>query len=138
MKVALLLFLVTGSALADLAAGQQAMKNGDYVTAFKEFLPLAKEGNAVAQLYLGFLYDEGEGVPRDYKEAAKWYRSAAEQGQADAQIYLGMKYEKGESGFSRDYQEAVKWYRLAAERGNSMAEYLLGYMYLQGFGVPQA
>jgi TPR repeat protein len=137
MKSAVLFFLLCGSALADFAAGQQAMKNGDYVTALREFLPLAKDGNAAAQLYVGFLYENGAGVQRDYKEAAKWYRSTAEQGEADAQVYLGIKYENGEDGFPRDYQEAAKWYRLAAEQGDPRGQYFLGYLTLKGLGVAQ-
>ena len=95
MKAAILFFVICLPALADLAAGQQALKNGDYATALKEFLPLAKEGNAFAQFALGFLCDQGHGVPQDYKEAAKWYGLAAAQGDAPAQSNLGLLYEAG-------------------------------------------
>ena len=33
---------------------------------------------------LGFMYDEGRGVPEDDLEAVKWYRLAAAQGDAGA------------------------------------------------------
>jgi hypothetical protein len=46
---AILLLSFCLPALADLAAGQQALKNADYAAAFREFLPLAEKGNAFAQ-----------------------------------------------------------------------------------------
>ena len=34
-------------------------------------------GNAGAQLNLGLMYYNGQGVPQDYAESYKWYRLAA-------------------------------------------------------------
>ena len=42
----------------------------------------ADEGNAEAQLRLGFMYHDGTDVPQDYKEALRWYQAAADQGLA--------------------------------------------------------
>jgi len=143
MKAAIFAFLLCGSALADEAAGLQAMKSGDYATAFKEFLPLASAGAAGAQAYLGLFYGEGLGVQRDYQESVRWYHAAAEQGQVNAQMILAFIYDGSENmaayrkTFQVDHTEAVKWYRLAAERGNTAAQYFLGYDYAQGIGVPQ-
>jgi hypothetical protein len=137
MKATLLVFLLCGSALADFAAGERAMKNGDHVAALKEFLPLAEEGDAGAQVYVGFLYGHGQGILHDYNQAARWLRLAAEQGRTDAQLRLGIIYEKGSEGFAQDDKEAVKWYRVAAEQGNAEAQYSIGYLYSMGLGVPQ-
>ena len=121
---------------ADFNAGYRAYKKGDYVTALKEWRPLAEQGLADAQFFLGLMYASGRGVPQDYKEAEKWYSLAAEKGQADAQFFLGGMYDKGE-GVPQDYKEAVKWYRLAAGQGDSDAQFFLGLMYEYGQGVPQ-
>ena len=40
----------------------------------------AEQGEASAQYNLGFMYNNGEGVPQDDKTAVKWYTLAAEQG----------------------------------------------------------
>ncbi len=48
----------------------------------------AEQGNAYAQFNLGFMYDNGQGVPKDYKTAVKWYRLAAKQRYAPAQYNL--------------------------------------------------
>ena len=96
----------------------------------------AEQGDAEAQNKLGFMYDEGEGVPEDDREAVKWYRKAAEQGYAKAQYNLGIMYGKGE-GVEEDDREAVKWYRKAPEQGIAKAQYNLGVMYGKGEGVEE-
>ena len=85
----------------------------------------AEQGNAEAQIVLGWMYYNGEGVPQDFAEAAAWYRKAAEQGDAGAQTTLGEMYLRGE-GVPQDYVEAVAWYRLAAEQGHAEAQTNLG------------
>ena len=120
---------------ADMAAGERAYRNGDFATALKEFLPLAKQGVADAQFWVGLMYDLGRGVPKDYSEAIKWYRAAASQGDTYAQFNLGVMLEGGEGG-PRDCEQAAKWYRLAAEKGNPRAQFRLGMLYHSGSGVP--
>jgi len=134
----LLLFLALSAvAHADLQAGLDAYRSGNYAAALKEFKPLAAKGNADAQVNMGFLYARGHGVPQDYKEAANWYRKAAEQGQADAQFNLGSLYYDG-LGLARDLKKAAEWYAKAAERGQIDAQYNLGLMYATAQGVPQS
>ena len=98
----------------DLGTGQRAFAKGDYATAFKEWLPLAKQGNVFAQSNIGFLYYQGLGVPQDYDEAVKWSRKAAVQGDPSAMNNLGGSYEFMR-GVRRDYVQALMWYTLAAE-----------------------
>ena len=132
----LLLFALVGQAMADpLANAKQAYFAGDYAKAEKLFRPLAEQGNASAQLYLGSMYDDGQGVPPDHREAVKWYRLAALQGNAHAQYSLGELYEDGE-GVEQSYKEAVKWFRLAAAQGHANAQNDLGLMHATGQGVP--
>ena len=69
--------------------GMDAYQRGDYATAMRLWRPLADQGNAAAQLYLGIMYEEGWGGPQDYSAALSWYRNAADQGNAAAQLYLG-------------------------------------------------
>lgn len=116
--------------------GLVAYGRKDYVTALKEWKPLAEKGDALAQFNLGLMYRKGQGVPRDYKEAVKWYRKAAEQGNAEGQYSLGGMYEFG-WGVFKDYKEAVKWYRKASEQGNAKAQIGLGGMYRRGYGIPK-
>ena len=97
----------TPSYSADFNKGLTAAQSGDFATAFKEWKPLAQQGDAYAQYNLGVMYDAGNGVLQDYKEAVRWYRLAAEQGLASAQFNLGWMYDNG-NGVPQDYKEAVR------------------------------
>ena len=132
----ILLGSVGVSASADLQKGVVAFMSGDYATALREWKPLAEQGNADAQTYLGVMYAGGQGVPQDYKTAVKWYKLAAEHGNALAQNYLGLMYRKGQ-GVPQNDKTAVKWYKLAAGQGYANAQNNLGFMYANGKGVPQ-
>jgi TPR repeat protein len=103
---------------------------------FEETKLLAEQGDETAQFNLGFMYDNGNGVPENNVEAVKWYRLAAEQGLDLAQYNLGNMYRNGE-GVPEDYPEAFRWYRLAAEQGFASAQLNTGNMYSTGDGVPQ-
>lgn len=97
---------------------------------------LAESGDPEAQHILGFMYDQGDGVPKDYKEAVKWYTKAAKQGHAGAQCNLGMMYHSGQ-GVLQNYNNAAKWYAKAAARGIPEAQHNLGLLYYEGKGVRQ-
>ena len=127
---------VSGPVVAGFDEGVAAYDRGDYEAAYKEFLPLARTGNANAQFHLGNMYDFGWGVPQDYAAAARWYRKAAEQGDAGAQFNLGNRYDNGQ-GVPQDYAQAARWYQKAAEQGEAHAQFNLGIMYDNGQGVPQ-
>ena len=80
---------------ADFQKGLDASERGDYVTALKEWRPLAERGDANAQSNLGVMYEKGQGVPQDDKTAMKWDTLAAEQGNALAQYNLGVMNANG-------------------------------------------
>jgi TPR repeat protein len=109
------LFLTT-LAHADFQAGQEAYKRGDYETASKEWLPIAKAGNREAQFQLGGLYADGQGVPQNDAQAAKWFRKAAEQKMPRAQYNLGVMYANGR-GVLQDDVQAHMWLNLSAAQG---------------------
>ena len=53
---------------------------------------LAEQGDAEAQVSLGWMYQTGQVFDQDYGEAARWYRRAADQGNALAQYSLAELY----------------------------------------------
>ena len=107
-----ILLAVHGLAWGGINAGSTAYQRGDYDSAVRAWRQLAEQGNAGAQLDLGFMYDNGFGVPQDYKEAIKRYRRAAEQGNDRAQYNLGLMYDNGD-GVPQDYVQAHMWYDIA-------------------------
>ena len=115
---------------------QAAIDRGDYATSLQLMKPLAEQGYAWAQRFLGVMYFNGFGVPKDYHEAVRLFRLAAAQGEATAQNNLGWMYQYG-LGVRQDYDEAVRLYRLAVAQGNVLAQVNLGVMYFDGFGIPK-
>ena len=99
---------------------RKAYRGGDYKTAYQLIKPQAEKGDAVAQFFLGYLYDEGKGVPQDYDEAVKWYRKAAKQGNKEARHNLDLMGDQDQ--VSKDRAEKEKWHRGATEPKNTAAQ----------------
>jgi hypothetical protein len=93
-------------AWADFETGMDAYERGNYATAMSEWRPLAENGDAQAQLHLGMLYHQAQGVPQDYATARQWYEKAAAQGDASGQNNLGYLYADGK-GVPKD--EKKEW-----------------------------
>ncbi len=101
------------------ARGRGVAKND--VEVVKWYRKAAEQGFGVAQMELGWRYEDGRGVAKDDAEAVKWYRKAAEQGVAVAQLYLGLMYAKGQ-GVLEDRVTALVWWSIAAANGNKNAK----------------
>ena len=115
-----LLVCLVAPTWADFQAGMDARNRGDFAKAMREWQPLAEQGNARAQFYLGLLYENGDGVPEDYKKAREWYEKSAAQGEANAQFYLGLMSAFGRGG-PLDLVQAHMWYSLASASGHARA-----------------
>ena len=76
------------AAHAGFDEGKTAFNAADFGAAMQQWLPLANQGDARAQLSLGLMYANGRGVPQDYKEALVWLRKAAAQAELDFLISL--------------------------------------------------
>ncbi|TDI73564.1 MAG: sel1 repeat family protein, partial [Betaproteobacteria bacterium] len=87
----------------DLEDGIEAHYKGNDAQALELLRPLAQEGDAAAQFFLGRIFVKTGSVP-NYQEAVRWYRLAAEQRVAAAQYSLGRMYAAGK-GVAQDYQE---------------------------------
>lgn len=108
-----------------LASARSAYARGDYVRAVATLTPLALRGNAEAQAILGYLYENGFGVPQAYDAAADLYIQAAISGNTFAQAMLGLMYDKGH-GVPLDVVLAYKWMNLAAgHAGRRQRDYYL-------------
>jgi TPR repeat protein len=117
-----------------LQQGRDFAKKQDYAKALELWRPLAEQGNPKAERYLGFLYEDGDGVAKDQAQAIAWFRKAADQGDADAETNLGFMYANGQ-GIARDDAQAVMWFRKAADQGYALAENNLGSALAHGRGI---
>ncbi len=111
-----------------------AYDRASYATALKIWLPLAEQGDARAQTYVGEIHEKGLGIAPDFAAAARWYRKAAEQGYAPAQISLGQLYETGR-GVERDPAQALAWYRRASGLDEAGLEFVTAVAGVSGVGV---
>lgn len=95
----------------------------------------ADQGDARAQVGLGFFYAMGRGgLPKDDREAARLFKVAADQGDAGGQDNLGICYLTGRGGLPKDEREAARLFKLAADQGNAQAQANLGTFYRDGRG----
>lgn len=120
---------------ADVEAGINAARHGNFKMAHAEFLREAGLGNPHAQVLVGELYHKGRGVEQSYAQAAIWYQRAAEWGHPVAQYMLGGYYRRG-LGIDRDPTRAFQWYQRAADQNLALAQYTLAIHYRDGIGVP--
>jgi uncharacterized protein len=129
---------VSARALAagPLEDGIAAYRVNDYAKAAELWRPLAENGDAGAQYFLGSLYVEGKGVERNDATAFMWFQRAAIQGDAAAQYNVGASYAGG-MGIQKSDVDAAKWFRRAADQGVVFAQLNLGLLYAAGNGVPQ-
>ena len=83
----------------------------------------ADQGNANAQVRLGYFYETGRGgLAKDDRKAAGLYKLAADQGNAAARNNLGVLYRDGGGGLTKDDREALRLFKLAADQGNAYAQ----------------
>lgn len=130
------LLLGSTAAQASLQEGIDAFHGGNHKAALERFTPLANNGNAVAQFYLGKIYMQGLGAKPDYDKAMSWTRKSAKQNNSDAENFLGFLYYYG-LGTPQSYTEAMSWYRKAADAGHVKAQTSLGMMFVNGQGVTE-
>ncbi|MBI4291881.1 MAG: SEL1-like repeat protein [Betaproteobacteria bacterium] len=94
--------------------------DGDYQVAWQKLVRAADGGDREAQLRLAWLYDSGEGVPRDRECANHWYEKAAAQGSLAAQHQLAQFH------WDREDPAAIRWLAPLAKQGDVEASYRFG------------
>jgi hypothetical protein len=109
----------------------------DYIQAFKYFKEAADAGDAWAQTYVGWFYDQGKVVSQDYTAALKWYNLAADQGYPPAQDLLGRVYRDGH-GAAVNYSLAAEFFEKATRQYYASSNIHLSRLYFTGGpGLPQ-
>ncbi len=117
LLVACSLGLIQPARADGVARATSAYARGDYLTTVRILTPLALRGNAKAQSFLGFMYENGYGAPQAYVAAADLYMKAAVCGNPFGQVMLGLMYDKGH-GVPQDFVLAYKWLNLGAARAS--------------------
>ena len=108
--------------------------NEDYQSALRWLRAAAAQNNASAEFLLGYMYEHGQGVPRDYAQAAENYRAAALQGHSTAENNLASLHQHGQ-GVAKNMREAFDWYLASAQHGNPTGQCNLATLYYLGSGT---
>jgi len=87
-----------------------AYDRANFATSLQVWLPQAKEGDPLAAVYVGEIYEKGLGTAPDYTQAAFWYQKAADKGFARGLSDLAYLYEQG-LGVPKDPVKALNLYR---------------------------
>ena len=134
----------------DLKKAKRAYRSGNYERALKLFRNSSDEGNIVADWYLGHMYSQGIGVPRNDAKAYSYYTRVAEHYDpdeddpnrlkitVDAMVRLADYQRRGavNAGIQPDPRAAAQSYlKIATAYGHPAAQYALGVMSIRGEGV---
>lgn len=96
----------------------------------------AASGDVDAQIKLGKMYRDGNGIEKDGKKAVEWLTKAAEQGSLDAHYLLGDICASG-NGVPLSYSKALEWFKFPLDQGDSDTQVYVGWLHEKGFGVPK-
>ncbi len=127
--------LAAASPAGDIGRGLLEWQRGRPAEAFVHWQAAALAGDARGALFIGTLFDTGQGVAEDGRQAMAWYAKAAELGSAAGAFNVGVLYDAGQ-GAPENPQAAASWYARAAAGGFGRAAYNLALMYEAGTGVP--
>lgn len=134
----------------DLKKAKRAYRDGRYGRALKYFQRASEDGNIVADWYLGHMYANGRGVPRDDATAYTYYMRVADhydpdEGDkqrlritVDSMLRIADYQRTGvtSAGIKPNPQAALRSYmKLATVYGHPAALYALGVMHVSGQGV---
>ena len=103
-----------------LADGIACYRSGRYDEAYAAFQASEAEGNKKAPRYIGQMYEEGLGLPRDCGEAAACYARGVAMGDLTSGYRLGLLYRDGR-GVPRDLQKAAALFASVAASDNKAA-----------------
>ncbi len=88
----------------------------DFKKAFNHFLNGAKKGNAAAQYWVGWYYEDGlDDINTDYKAAFEWYKKSADQNYPEGIYKLGEFYFWGH-GVDQDYLKSGEYFAVASSK----------------------
>jgi uncharacterized protein len=134
--ILVLLLAQTMLAHAGLKEGLEATKNKDYDSGFRQILPAATAGSALAQRYMGYYYSVGWSVKKDNRKAFEWYSLAAKNGDAESLAQMATYYFTGNEGIvPRDCNAALSLTHQSASKGILKAYQLLSRSYVEGVCV---
>ena len=88
----------------------------DLAETMKWYREASDKGDGDADSYIGGLYYNRRGVPKNDATAVSWFRNGARKGSDYAMKDLAGCYWTGR-GVEKSAREAIKWWQMAADKG---------------------
>jgi TPR repeat protein len=133
--ICVILYSISLLSYSEVDRGVDAYEQGKHSVALRYWMPLARNGSALAQNNLGVMYQKGLGVAQDFRKAYSWFEKAVAQNLPEAHVNLGLLYIDG-LGVTQDQQKAFSLFSIAARDKLPEAHHMLGLQLYQGIGVP--
>lgn len=125
-SITLVMAQPTPSPRNDLASALAAYDAGDFATAMRSFVALARSGDSEAAYMAGLMHHRGRGTPPDFASAARYYAQAAERNVPQALTNLGILHRDGDGQrFPIDLGKAREYLRRAAYLGDTAGQLAL-------------
>ncbi|KAG0042124.1 hypothetical protein BGZ89_007048, partial [Linnemannia elongata] len=125
---------VQGDSTAQHYLGSLNLAAQDYTQALTWYRKAAEQGDVIAQINTGIMYQEGLGVSQDHAEAMTWFHKAENQGYDDALHFHGWL---NDDGLSMSQETWLIWTMKAIEQAIATAQNNIGILYQEGLGVSQ-
>ena len=102
----------------------------DYQQAYNLCLEGIKNNEIKCIRFMGWLYAEGHGCPKDEEKALSYFSRAAALGDGEAEYGIAKIYYE-----RKDYLEAIVYLEKAINKGFYSASRILGMIYYYGLGI---
>lgn len=99
----------------DYEEGMKAQWKKQYSTAFMHYTKACDSGNMTACVYLGGMYEAGEGVKKSIPSAVECYTKACNGGNAIVCRNLGNMYINGNEEINKDSRKASELFAKACD-----------------------
>lgn len=119
------------NAQKEMAEGKTCERKGQLEEAFRHYYNAANFGDAEGALYVGYMYERGEGVQKNIRSAVEWYVKSANMGNRGAQHNLGVFFYNG-TGVEKNLEVAYEFFWTAAKQGKADSMLNIGVMYENG------
>ena len=120
----------------NLKTGLDFWREKKYEEAFPYFQKESKNGNSLAQYFLGYMYLFGYGISKNISLGLDYIKMSSKNENLNAKFLLGLIYYEG-SEITKNNFKAYKLLKKCAKEGHSEAQNFIGCMHYYGEGVEE-
>lgn len=119
-----------------ILSSKDVLEKADFLRNKSEIETKANSDDPLANLLMGFAYQDGIGFGKDELKSFQYIEKSAKSGHPRAMNALAIFLEDG-FGIAKSLPDAARWYRKSADAGNARGMFGLGQMLSKGLGLPK-